>query len=308
MIDRRIKFRHIQCFVEICREGSFKLASEKLCLTQPAISKTMKELECLLGHRLLVRDRGGVNVTEDGAVFLRFAQMSIAALQQGLDGIERVANAKSPILSVGVLPSVAARLIPDVAHRFGALMPEAVLRISDGPYAYLIDQLKLGALDLVIGRMGALEQMKGVTFSPLYHESIALVVRAGHPLLNEPALTRIAEWPIVYPVDGAAIRAAADRFFVEQGIGTLPRKIETVSGAFGRVFVQNSDAVWVISEGVVANEVARGVLVRLPISGVNTLGAIGVMTREDWDVPPAGLQFRRALGAAISDTALAQGG
>ncbi len=300
MIDRRIKFRHIQCFVEICREGSFKLASQKLFLTQPAISKTMKELEELLGHQLLIRDRGGVQVTEDGAVFLRFAQMSIAALQQGIDGMAQDHDGFRQTLSVGVLPSVAARLVPDVAHRFGALMPDAVLRVTDGPYAYLIDRLKLGALDLVIGRMGAHEQMKGVSFTPLYQESIALVVRAGHPLLDDPVLSRIVDWPILYPVEGAAIRPAADRFFVEQGIGTLPRRIETVSGAFGRVFVQNSDAVWVISEGVVENEVERGVLARLPISSDSTRGAIGVMTREDWDVPLVGRQFRRALNEAIA--------
>ena len=57
MIDRRIKFRHIQCFVEICRAGSFKRAAAALLLTQPAISKTPKELEELLGHRLLDRRR-----------------------------------------------------------------------------------------------------------------------------------------------------------------------------------------------------------------------------------------------------------
>ena len=45
MIDRRIKFRHIQCFVEIAQERSLKLAADKLNLTQPAISKTLKELE-----------------------------------------------------------------------------------------------------------------------------------------------------------------------------------------------------------------------------------------------------------------------
>ena len=89
MIDRRIKFRHIQCFVEISRLKSMKLAAERLFLTQPAISKTLKELEELLGADLMTRSRAGVSLTKQGEVFLHFAEMSLAALQQGLDGVEQ---------------------------------------------------------------------------------------------------------------------------------------------------------------------------------------------------------------------------
>lgn len=300
MIDRRIKFRHIQCFVEICREGSFKIAAEKLFLSQPAISKTMKELEDCLGHRLLTRDRGGIELTTDGEIFLRFAKMSIASLQQGIDGMEHERRAARSSLSVGVLPSVAARLIPAVAERFGKVMPEAVLRIADGPHGFLTERLKLGALDLVIGRIGPNEQMKGVSFSPLYREKVTVVVRAGHPLLNNPALHRIADWPVVYPMEGSAIRPIVDRFLVEQGIGEVQRKIETVSGAFGRVYVQESDAVWFISEGVVANEIERGVLVPLPFNTDTTLGPIGTMVREDWEITPTARRFQSVLRETVA--------
>ncbi|MEM1297640.1 MAG: pca operon transcription factor PcaQ [Pseudomonadota bacterium] len=299
MIGRRIKFRHVQSFVEICREGSFKLAAEKLFLTQPAISKTLKELEDILGHTLLVRDRGGVRLTADGEIFLRFAEMSIAALQQGIDGMAQRQNAGQPTVSVGVLPSVAARLVPAVAERFGRAMPEAVLKIADGPLGFLLERLKLGVLDLVIGRMGAHEQMKGTSFSALYQERVSFIVRAGHPLLDEPKLSRIGEWPVIYPVEGSAIRPIVDRFMAEQGIGEVPRRIETVSGAFGRVHAQNSDAIWIISEGVVASEIAQGQLAALPFNTNTTLGPIGITAREDWEFTPAAQRFRRILRETV---------
>lgn len=90
MIDRRIKFRHIQCFAEIVRHNSLKSAAQHLHLTQPAISKTLKELEEVVGSDLLVRNRGGVSLTKQGEVFLHFAQMSLAALQQGLNGVAQM--------------------------------------------------------------------------------------------------------------------------------------------------------------------------------------------------------------------------
>lgn len=299
MIDRRIKFRHIQSFVEICREGSFKAAADKLSLTQPAISKTLKELEQILGQTLLIRDRGGVSVTREGDVFLRFAKMSVASLQQGIDGMTHGAATVS--LSVGALPSVAARLIPSVVVRFNKDAPDAVLRIADGPIGYLVERLKLGELDIVIGRMGPYAQMQGVSFAPLYRERVSIVVRAGHPILSDPQLSRLTEWPVVYPSENSAIRPTVDRFLVEQGIAEVPRRIETVSGAFGRVHVRNSDAIWFISEGVVANEIEQGLLVALPVNTDTTLGPIGIMARDDWEAPPIARQFREVIDRTIRD-------
>ena len=69
MIDRRIKFRHIQCFVEIEQERSLKLAADKLNLTQPAISKTLKELEDIIGASLMTRNRAGIVLTKQGKVY-----------------------------------------------------------------------------------------------------------------------------------------------------------------------------------------------------------------------------------------------
>ena len=206
MIDRRIKIRHLQCFVEIARERSLKTAATKLSLTQPAISKTLRELEEILGSVLLTRNRGGVQLTPEGEVFLHFAQMSIASLQQGIASTARHGQPGRQTLSVGVLPSVAARLIPTVASRFGAVAPETVLCLSDGPHGFLVDRLKLGHLDLVIGRMGDHAEMKGVSFTSLYRERVSFVVRSGHPLLAKPVLADIVNWPLVYPAQGSAIR------------------------------------------------------------------------------------------------------
>lgn len=300
MIDRRIKFRHIQCFVEIARAASFKKAAKKLSLTQPAISKTVKELEHILDSELMHRNRGGVILTPEGERFLQFAEMSLASLQQGMQGLKEDATAPDEALSIGALPSVAARLIPDVTRRLMENEPRFSLRIQDGPYRFLIDQLIAGDLDLVIGRMGDHRQMRGVTFTLLYRERVSFYVRAGHPLLEAPHLSLIQNWPIVFPSRGSAIRTSVDRFLIENGIGELPHRIETVSGAFGRVYVSDSDAIWIISDGVVTNEVARGTLVRLPFDTDTTLGPIGIMSREDWDMTAPARLFRRALRQSIS--------
>ena len=305
MIDRRIKFRHVQCFVEIARHRSLKRAADRLFLTQPAISKTLKELEDILGAQLLNRSRAGVTLTREGDVFLQFAEMSVGALQQGIDGVGQVSATGGQTLTVGALPSVAAWLLPSVVREMAEVAPDVVLRVSDGPHAYLVDRLRQGALDLVIGRLGAPETMQQLSFTQLYNEHVEFVVRPGHPILNDPRLERIAEWPVVYPSPGSAILPLVERFLIANGIGDLPRRIETVSGAFGRVYVRNSDAVWIISAGVVANELAEGRLVRLPIDTALTRGPVGLMARPDQDPSPPQRLFRIAVNRALEELGLA---
>lgn len=304
MIDRRIKFRHVQCFVEIARHRSLKRAADRLFLTQPAISKTLKELEDILGAQLLNRSRAGVTLTREGDVFLQFAEMSVGALQQGIDGVGQVSASGGQTLTVGALPSVAAWLLPVVVREMAEVAPDVVLRVSDGPHAYLVDRLRQGALDLVIGRLGAPETMQQLSFTQLYNEHVEFVVRPGHPILNDPRLERIAEWPVVYPSPGSAILPLVERFLIANGMGDLPRKIETVSGAFGRVHVRNSDAVWIISAGVVANELAEGRLVRLPIDTALTRGPVGLMARPDEDPSPPQRLFRIAVNRALEELGL----
>lgn len=304
MIDRRIKFRHVQCFVEIARQRSLKRAADRLFLTQPAISKTLKELEDILGAQLLNRSRAGVTLTREGDVFLQFAEMSVGALQQGIDGVGQVSAAGGQTLTVGALPSVAAWLLPAVVREMAEVAPDVVLRVSDGPHAYLVDRLRQGALDLVIGRLGAPETMQQLSFTQLYNEHVEFVVRPGHPILGDPMLERIVEWPVVYPSPGSAILPLVERFLIANGMGDLPRKIETVSGAFGRVHVRNSDAVWIISAGVVANELAEGRLVRLPIDTALTRGPVGLMARPDEDPSPPQRLFRIAVNRAIEELGL----
>lgn len=278
-MDRRIKIRHLQAFVEIVRQGSLKRAADRLLLTQPAISRTLSELESIVGAPLLTRDRGGVAFTPQGEFFHGFAQASLAALEQGLAGVGEAGSGGHLHLRVGALPSVAARLMPEVVEELEASRARIRLTIADGSHQHLTGLLHRGELDVVIGRLGEPGTMRGLTFTQLYLEEVALVVRPGHPILRDPDLRRIGEWPVIYPPPFAAIRPFVERLLIAEGLPRPPRRIETVSGAFGRAFTRRSDAIWFISAGVVAREIEDGQLVRLSVATDLTRGPVGLMTR-----------------------------
>lgn len=310
-MDRRIKIRHLQAFAEIMRQRSLKRAAERLSLTQPAISRTLAELEAILGAPLLIRDRGGVAPTPQGEFFLTHAQASLAALEQGVSGVQEAGRGGAMTLKVGALPSVAARLMPQVAKELARLAPDLQLTVADGSHGVLTGQLRDGWLDLVIGRLGDPDTMRGLSFTQLYLEEVAVVVRPGHPILADPDLRRIGDWTVLYPAPWAAIRPIVERLLIAEGIPLPPRRIETVSGAFGRAFTAQSDAVWLISAGVVEGEVRAGRLVRLPVATRMTEGPVGLMARAAAGPPgvpdAAHHLFMTAVNRAVTTLQLDEG-
>ncbi|MCZ4260645.1 pca operon transcription factor PcaQ [Limimaricola sp. G21655-S1] len=300
-MDRRLKFRQVEVFVEIIRRGSLKSAAEHLNLTQPAISKTLRELETHLGAPLLVRDRGGVALTREGAVFLQFAQMSIAALSQGLDSLEAARSGAAARLAVGALPSVAAKLLPEAVRIHAERAPGALLHLEDGPHGYLTSRLRDGALDMVVGRLGAAETMTGLSFTQLYSEHVLAVVAPDHPLTGTGDMGRIGEFPVVYPSEKSAIRPLVDRAMIAMGAGVPPQRIESVSGAFGRnMAMGEARAVWFISHGVAGRDLEAGRLVALPLDLAATAGPVGIMMRAEEEPMPAQRLLRQSLVDAVA--------
>lgn len=296
-----LKLRHLRAFLEIARRGSLSEAAQALHVTQPAVSRTLKELEALVGETLMERGRGGVALTPAGEVFHHYASLSVAALDEGLDGIEQAQMGSDRLLRIGALPSVAASVIPRAARIYLDEGRGATLEIVTGANAPLLDQVRAGALAMVIGRLGQPDAMQGLTFQQLYAEQVVLAVRPGHPLLAAPDLARLAAFPVLFPNRGAAIRPLVERMLVAQGVGRLPRRIETLSNAFGRAFTRASDAVWIISQGVVAGDLAEGQLAALPLDTRLTLGPVGISTRSDAARTPDLVAFIAALARAVAE-------
>ena len=109
------------------------------------------------------------------------------------------------------------------------------------------------------------------------------MVRPGHPLLAGLPfdLAFIEQFPIIMPPPDSIIRPVVDRLLVAHGIGALRDQVETVSNAFGRSYARSSDAIWIISEGVVSEDLAAGTLVTLSVDTAETLGPVGLTTRTD---------------------------
>lgn len=297
MIDSRIKLRHIACFLEVAARSGFGRAAEALNLTQPAISRAIAELEEILGTPLFERGRGGAVLTADGRAFRTHAGAAFAELGRGIDTLRRPGGAAGGELTVGALPTVAARIMPEAVRRAKDAGLSATIAIEAGPNGWLLDQLKQRRLDLVVGRLAEPQVMMGLAFEHLYSEPIVFVVRPGHPAAaGRPiGLADIAGHTLIMPGRGSIIRPEIDRLFILNGVAGTGDRIETTDPSFSRAYVRTSDAVWIISHGVVVGDLDEGTLVRLDLAASASGGPVGLTTRADHAPSPAADLLMRAV-------------
>ena len=294
-MDRRIKFRHLDAFSAIARARSFKQAAAQLSLSQPAISRTLKELEEILGVAVLERDRSGVSLTPEGSLFLQFAEQSTAALRHGLRSL-RASSGAAGQLKVGALPSVASALMPRAALAFAERNPDTLLDVLEGGHQDLTAQLRSGKLELVIGRLGRPDSMVGLVFQQLHTEEVVVVARPDSPAAGVDDFAGIDAFRVIYPPRDSAIRPLVARLLIAQGVPLFGNRIESASPAFGRaVTLADPRTVWFISRGVVAQDLAEGRLVALPLDTGPTSGAVGIMSRAEEVASAAARSFVRIL-------------
>lgn len=280
-MDRRIKFRHLEAFSAIARSASLKRAAEQLNLTQPAISKTFRELEEIVGHVLAERSRSGVRLTPEGELFLQYAEQSTAAIKHGLRSLQR-SGVTGGRLRIGALPSVACSILPAAVLDFSEHHPDTLVEIYEGPHLDLTARLRSGALDLVVGRLGRPDTMTGLSFRQLYTEDVVIVARPDSPAAGLGSFNDLEAFRVIYPPKDSAIRPLVARLLISQGVPLFSNRIESASSAFGRALtLADPNVVWVISRGVVAADIAAGHLVPLDIDTGPTRGAVGIMTRAD---------------------------
>ncbi|WP_322105631.1 pca operon transcription factor PcaQ [Paraburkholderia sp. J41] len=302
LADARVKFRHLQCFLAVAQIGSVQQAAESLSVTQPAVSKTIAELEQILGVRLFERGRHGAVPTREGQLFMPHASACVSALRQGVALLARDEGAVTATLDIGVLPTVATALLPAALRHFAPEWPRVSVRLVTAANTELLERLKTGAISFAIGRVADPERMVGLSFEQLYNEPLTVVVRAGHPLAQGAGLpAQLATYPLVLPPFGTLIRQAADSLLAAWGALPLSAFVELLSVSVGRALALENDAVWFVPAGAVEYDLRRGTLVRLPLPAAGGEEPVGLIQRTDTQPAPVGRALIEAVRRAACE-------
>jgi DNA-binding transcriptional LysR family regulator len=276
----RIRLRHLITFVAIAQERTFARAAARLHLSQPAVSKTLAELEAIAGRRLVYRGRNGAALSPTGEDFLRYALEVTRALESAAAALTGSIPPVEAAVRVGTLPTAASGLLAEAVAMLRTRRPQAGVTVRTGDNAVLLTWLKAGEIDLAVGRMSEPALMSGVTFELLYAETLVLVTRPGHPLANEPGVAprEVLDYPLIVPAAGTAPRHDADGYFTSHGVALPMGLTETQSASLSRALTLISDTIWVTPQHPVQLDLDRGWLRALSVPAAASVEPVGILS------------------------------
>lgn len=293
--------------MEVARLKGMVRAAEAMNTSQPAVSRTISELETILQVQLLDRSHRRLSLTPEGRDFYRLVSGGVEKIGEAVDAISSDHRGKE-LVSFGVLPTFESRYLIGIVEQFKAQSKNSTLRMLRGTNAELLDKLRAGDIDFVVGRMAGGEAMRGMAFEHLYSEPIICVVRPNHPLLEGVVgdLRRVVEFGVMLHQQGTIPRAEIDRIFMAEGIMDLADVIETDSVEFAREYLLHSDSVWIIPQGVVLSQLEKGELVKLAGIRFETLGPVGLTTLSERELGRPILQLIDMIKAAIQTNSISK--
>jgi len=279
MIDYRINFRHLRCFVEVARLKSVSEAANQLNQAQSAVSRTIADLERIVGTRLLDRSRRGSYLTAEGKVFHDLIAPSLAQIRSAISAVNPREKA-SEVLTIATLPTVSVRVLPAVLKRFQDTHSDTNIRVLESRNVDLLDYLRRGEVEFVLGRLAGAEAMHGLAFEQLYTEQILCAVSPSHDLRSGSAhsVSDVLSHPIVANIPGTIVRDELDRMLLAGGFGALKGVVETNSMSLARNLTLDGAHIWIVPEGMVEPDIRSGALKVLDVENFDLLGAVGVST------------------------------
>jgi LysR family transcriptional regulator, low CO2-responsive transcriptional regulator len=205
--------RQLNAFVTLVQTGSFAETARHLCLTQSAISHSMRALESEIGCRLLVRMGKTVAPTEAGETLLHHAVLGLNELAAAKAKLEKLRGWGTRRLRIGASSLINRRLLPGILVELRRQHPRMVVTIRTVHPLRQADQLQNGELDCVISEK--LSPDPEVEFTPLFESLLQIVVPSDHRWIRQQRvpLDELAKEPCVLPERFSPLRKAIEWYF-----------------------------------------------------------------------------------------------
>jgi len=194
-----MELRHLRYFIGVAEEENVSRAALKLHVSQPALSRQIRDLENELGFSLLERSAKSVRLTEAGRAFLTDARAVLQRAEEAVQTARSIATGGRGELHVGYAPSLTARILPPTLRAFQAELPNIRVRLHDFSTEEMLAGLREGKLQIAFIVRLAPALLRGLHFEELVRDSIRLAVAPKHPLAGRRTVTlaEVAQEPIV---------------------------------------------------------------------------------------------------------------
>ena len=179
-----MELRHLRYFVAVAEAENISRAALKLHVSQPALSRQIRDLEDELGFLLLERSAKSVRLTEAGRVFLAESRAVLQRVEDGVKAARVVATGVGGELHVGYAPTLTVRILPPTLRAFQAAMPTLRVKLHDLSTEEMLVWLREGKLQFAFTVRPSPGTLRGLSFKEVTSDSLRLAVappRHGPP-------------------------------------------------------------------------------------------------------------------------------
>jgi DNA-binding transcriptional LysR family regulator len=177
-----MELRHLRYFVAVAQEQNVTRAAVRLHVSQPPLSRQIRDLENELGVALLERGARSVRLTAAGKIFLNEAQAVLQRADQAVQTVKAAAGDRGSVLRVAFAPSLTVEILPGALRQFQAEAPEVKVNLHDLSSEEMLQGLRDGKIDLALMIHPGPTALRGLLFEPLHEYALCLAVHPAHPL------------------------------------------------------------------------------------------------------------------------------
>lgn len=287
-LAKRLRIVHLQILSEINTQGSLLGASRVLHMSQPAISKVVRDLEDYFDQQLFIRTPQGATPTDFTMLLISHAQALHGNLKHLVDDLNTWQSGLSGRVTIGNMLTASASFVPRAVMRLKQLAPHVDVEIKVGTNDSLFPELLAGNLDLMLGILPQTPHPQ-LTQHTLYQETLSIVVGRQNSFaasINDQSWMQDESLTWVIPPLNTEVGQHVREFFASINRDLPKQKIESLSIMANLTILLESSAVLVAPSSVVERFIQLGLLVELYQKNV-MLGNIGYSLPKDRPITPA---------------------
>ena len=284
-----MKLNALQALVAAVEEGSLRAAARRIGVSQPALTKLVRELEMELEAPLLERHSRGVRPTTQGQVLFEHAQKVSRELATATDQIKQLGGQMRGELNIAAVPVAMMLLIPETLRTFTRAFPDIRLRVSEELFVEQLQKLRNGQVDLVVG--GIPEGLPSGEFicESLMQTRMVVVARRDSRHARTRRLAELSDAPWIYT--GTSTQTGyASRLFESNGLVPPPVGAVVNSTLALMAMLGSGDMLGLMPEQIIPHPLGQDIQ-RVPLEESGLPLTVGIIIRNGSNISPGIRQF-----------------